>query len=190
MTDQRIITDEALDLLFREARTHKYWLDKPVSDSLLQAVYELAKMGPTANNSQPMRVVFVKSPDAKARLIPYLDEGNIEKVKTAPVTAIIAHDEDFYKKMGEAGAKFEGKDMGNYLLRNGSLQGAYFMLAARALGLDCGPMSGFKLGGVTQEFLEDKKWKANFLCNLGYGDKTKLSPRGSRLSFDDACAIL
>ena len=199
MTDAKIITDEALDLLFREARTHKSWLDKPVSDSLLQAVYELAKLGPTANNGQPMRIVFVKSPEAKERLKPYLDESNVEKVMTAPVTAIIAYDLEFYNHLDKlnphapagAAARFEGRDNTNWLLRNSSLGGAYFMMAARALGLDCGPMSGFKMGGVTEEFFgKDKPYKANFLCNLGYGDKSKLHPRGPRLSFDDACVIL
>lgn len=189
MTDAKIITDEALDLLFRQARTHKSWLDKPVSDSLLQAVYELAKMGPTASNSQPMRIVFVKSPDAKARLIPHLDEGNVIKVQTAPVTAIIAYDLAFYKHMPN-GARFEGKDNANYMLRNGSLGGAYFIMAARALGLDVLPMSGFKIEGTTKEFLDAKQWRANFLCSLGYGDVDQLTPRAARLGFDDACEII
>ncbi len=196
MTDSKILSDEPLDLLFREARTYNGWQDKPVSDALLEAVYELAKFGPTAANTQPMRVTFVKSPEAKARLKPHLDAGNVDKTMAAPVTAIVAYDLDFFEFMPRVFPHapnaidwFKGKDNTEHLLRNGSLGGAYLMLAARSLGLDCGPMSGFSIDGVSKEFFGGTKWRANFLCNLGYGDKAKLHPRSPRLSFDEACKI-
>jgi len=196
MTDSKILGDEPLDLLFREARTYNGWQEKPVSDALLQAVYELAKFGPTAANTQPMRVTFVKSPEAKAKLKPHLDAGNVDKTMAAPVTAIVAYDLDFFEFMPRVfphvtGAIdwYKGKDNTEHLLRNGSLGGAYLMLAARSLGLDCGPMSGFNIDGVSKEFFGGTKWRANFLCNLGYGDKSKLHPRSPRLSFDEACKI-
>lgn len=196
MTDSKILGDEPLDLLFREARTYNGWQEKPVSDALLQAVYELAKFGPTAANTQPMRVTFVKSPEAKAKLKPHLDAGNVDKTMAAPVTAIVAYDLDFFEFMPRVFPHapnaidwFKGKDNTEHLLRNGSLGGAYLMLAARSLGLDCGPMSGFNIDGVSKEFFGGTKWRANFLCNLGYGDKSKLHPRSPRLSFDEACKI-
>ncbi|NBX66179.1 MAG: malonic semialdehyde reductase [Proteobacteria bacterium] len=197
MTNAKIITDEALDLIFREARTFYAWQPKEVSDTLLQAVYELAKLGPTAANSQPMRVVFVKSKDAKEKLKPHLDAGNVDKTMAAPVTAIIAYDEGFYEQMPKVfphapGAIdwYKGKDNAAHLLRNGSLGGAYLMLAARALGLDCGPMSGFSNAGVDKAFFDGTGWKSNFICNLGYGDTSKQYPRSPRLTFDEACKIL
>lgn len=155
-------------------------------------------MGPTSANSSPARFVFVGSEAAKARLLPALAPLNVEKVKTAPVTAIIAWDTEFYEKLPKL---FPHADMRSYFvgkpalieetaLRNSSLQGAYFMIAARALGLDCGPMSGFDAARVNAEFFADGKWKANFLCNLGYGDKSKLFPRGPRLGFDEASQVL
>jgi len=198
VTDAKIITDEALDLLFREARTHRAWLDKPVSDSLLQAIYELAKMGPTEANTQPMRIVFVQSPEAKERLKSYMDKGNVDKTMSAPATAIIAYDEEFYERMGDvmpnadnARVWYAGKD--NYLkmVRSSSLGGAYVIMAARALGLDCGPMSGFNADGVTKEFFADRPaCRVNFMINLGYGDAAQLRPRLPRLSFDDVCRIV
>ncbi len=197
MTNQKIITDEALDLIFREARTFYAWQAKDVSDTLLQAVYELAKMGPTAANSQPMRIAFVKSKGAKERLKPHLDAANVDKVMAAPVTAIVAYDTEFFEQMPKvfphaAGAInwYKGQDNTAHLLRNGSLGGAYLMLAARALGLDCGPMSGFKNDGVDAELFSGTNWKSNFICNLGYGDAAKQYPRLPRLSFDETCKIL
>lgn len=196
MTDAKILADEPLDLLFREARTHRAWLDKNVSDTLLQAVYELAKLGPTEGNANPMRVLFVKSKEAKERLKPHLDKGNVEKTMTAPVTAIIAYDEKFYEQMSklqpstDAKSWYEGKDNTVVMQRSAALGGAYLMLAARALGLDCGPMSGFDADATTKEFFGGTSCKAYFLCNLGYGDGSKLRPRLPRLSFDEACKII
>jgi 3-hydroxypropanoate dehydrogenase len=192
------LSDEALDQLFRKARTHSAWLAKPVDDALLREIFDLAKLGPTSANMSPLRVVFVKSQSAKERLKPALDAGNVEKTMNAPVTAIIGMDIHFYEKLPklfpQADAKAWFKDLpANVLeqmaLRNSSLQGAYFMLAARALGVDCGPMSGFKNAKVDAEFFAGTTVKSNFLCNLGHGDSTKLFPRNPRLDFDEACRI-
>jgi 3-hydroxypropanoate dehydrogenase len=188
--------DECLDLLFRQARTHSVWLDQPVDDQLLRQVYDLARMGPTSANMCPLRIVFVKSHAAKEKLKPALDAGNVAKTMSAPVTAIIAMDVHFYEKLPvlfpHADAKAWFKDLPENVLeyvalRNSSLQGAYFMLAARALGLDCGPMSGFDNAKVDALFFAGTTVKSNFLCNLGHGDATKLYPRSPRLSFDEAC---
>jgi 3-hydroxypropanoate dehydrogenase len=193
------LNDESLDLIFRAARTHSVWLDKPVDDSLLAQVYDLAKMGPTSANMCPMRVVFVKSKAAKEKLKPALDAGNADKTMAAPVTAIIGMDIRFYEKLPKlfphADAKAWFKDLPENVLeyialRNGSLQGAYFMLAARSLGLDCGPMSGFDNAKVDAAFFAGTIVKSNFLCNLGHGDSTKLFPRSPRLSFEEACQIV
>ena len=192
------ISDAALDEVFREARTYSAWLPTSVPAELLREVYELAKMGPTSANSSPARFLFLTTPEAKARLAPALAPGNIEKTKAAPVNVIIAWDTEFYEHLprlfphADMRSHFAGKpDMINEAgLRNGSLQGAYLILAARSLGLDCGPMSGFHAAKVNAEFFPDGKWKANFLCNLGYGDASKLPPRGPRLSFDEACRLL
>jgi 3-hydroxypropanoate dehydrogenase len=193
------LNDESLDLIFREARTHNGWLDQPVDDSLLTEVYNLAKMGPTSANMSPMRVVFVKSKAAKQKLKPALAAGNLEKTMAAPVTAIIAMEIRFYEMLPKlfphVDAKAWFKDLPEATLeytalRNGSLQGAYFMLAARSLGLDCGPMSGFDNAQVDAAFFAGSTVKSNFLCNLGYGDKSKLYPRNPRLSFDEACQVL
>jgi len=192
------VPDSALDVLFRTARTYRSWLPQPVPDDLLRQVYELFKWGPTSGNSSPARVVFVRSEQAKARLLPALAPGNVEKSRTAPVTAIIAYDLEFYEKLPELNPAM---DMRSYFVgkpdliqetafRNGSLQGAYLMLAARSLGLDCGPMSGFDADKVNAEFFPDGKWKANFLCNLGYGDGANMYPRQPRLPFDEACRLL
>ncbi|MCB1580239.1 MAG: malonic semialdehyde reductase [Rhodospirillales bacterium] len=186
------------DLLFREARTHNVWLEKDVPDALLREIYDLMKFGATAANSCPARIVFVKTPEAKARLKPHLDEGNVEKTMAAPVTAIIAHDLEFYEKLSQlfphadARSWFAGNEalIAESAFRNGSLQGAYFMIAARGLGLDCGPMSGFDAAGVKDEFFADSAVQPNFLCNLGYGDASALHPRAPRLTFDEACSIL
>jgi 3-hydroxypropanoate dehydrogenase len=192
------IPDSALDALFRTARTHRAWLPEPVPGELVQRVYDLFKMGPTSANSCPARVVFVKSEEAKARLLPALAPANVEKTRTAPVTAIIAYDLEFYEKMPELMPHMDGKALfagkpdviQDTAFRNGSLQGAYLIMAARALGLDCGPMSGFDAEKVNAEFFADGKWKVNFICNLGHGDPSKLFPRQPRLTFDEACKVL
>lgn len=193
-----ILSDSALDTLFRAARTHRAWADREVSDVLLQAVYDLAKMAPTSANCQPMRVLFVTSPEAKERLRPALDKGNVAQTMAAPATAIVAHDMAFYEHMPylaphtDARSWFAGKDelIRATDFRNGSLQGAYLIVAARALGLDCGPMSGFDNAAVDREFFPDGTVESNFLCNLGYGDAAKLHPRAPRFAFDEACRIL
>jgi 3-hydroxypropanoate dehydrogenase len=194
----KVLSDEGLDLLFRNARTHTVWLNEPVDDALLRQVYDLAKMGPTSANMCPMRLVFVKSKEAKEKLKPCLDAGNVDKTMSAPVTAIIGMDIHFYEKMPQlfphADAKAWFKDLPESVLeyitlRNSSLQGAYFMLAARAHGLDCGPMSGFNNAKVDAAFFAGTTIKSNFLCNLGHGDASKLFPRSPRLSFEEACQI-
>ena len=193
------LNDESLDLIFRKARTHSVWLDKAVDDALLAQVYDLAKMGPTSANMCPMRIVFVKSKAAKEKLKPALDAGNVDKTMAAPVTAIIGMDIRFYENLPKlyphADAKAWFKDLPENVLetialRNGSLQGAYFMLAARSLGLDCGPMSGFNNAKVDAAFFAGTTVKSNFLCNLGHGDSTKLFPRSPRLAFEEACRIV
>jgi 3-hydroxypropanoate dehydrogenase len=195
----KTVNDEALDLLFRSARTHTHWRDEPVDDALLRQVYDLAKLGPTSANMCPLRIVFVKSKEAKEKLKPCLDAGNVEKTMRAPVTAIIGMDVHFYEKLPKlyphADAKAWFKDLPENVLeyialRNSSLQGAYFMLAARALGLDCGPMSGFNNTMVDAAFFAGTSVKSNFLCNLGHGDPAKLYPRNPRLSFDEACTVV
>lgn len=188
----------ALDQLFGDARTHNVWKDTPVSDAQLQAIYEQTKWGPTAANSCPARFVFVKSAEAKARLAPALDEGNRAKTLQAPVNVIVATDFAFYAQLPklfphvDARSWFDGKPakIGSTAVRNGNLQGAYFILAARAMGLDCGPMSGFDNAMVDEAFFAGTTWKSNFLINLGHGDDSKLFPRSPRLEFDEACRIL
>jgi 3-hydroxypropanoate dehydrogenase len=198
MVMSNVPSSEDLDRIFRKARTHSAWLDKPVEDAVLEQVYDLAKMGPTSANMCPMRIIFLKSREAKERLKPALDAGNVDKTMKAPVTAIIGMDVHFYEKLPElfphADAKSWFKDLPENVLeytalRNSSLQGAYFMLAARALGLDCGPMSGFDNAKVDKAFFAGTTVKSNFLCNLGYGDASKLHPRSPRLSFEAACKV-
>jgi 3-hydroxypropanoate dehydrogenase len=195
----KVVSDEALDVLFHEARTHSVWLDKPVDEILLRQIYDLAKMGPTSANMCPMRLLFVKSKEAKEKLKPCLDAGNVAKTMSAPVTAIIGMDVHFYDKLPKlfphADAKAWFKDLPENVLeyialRNSSLQGAYFLLAARSLGLDCGPMSGFNNAKVDEAFFAGTSVKSNFLCNLGYGDASKLYPRSPRLSFEEACRLV
>jgi 3-hydroxypropanoate dehydrogenase len=192
------ISEDALDQIFREARTHRAWSPQPVPIELLRQVYDIARFGPTSADSSPARFVFLTTPQVKERLRPALSPGNVEKTMTAPVTVIVAWDTEFYEKLPQL---FPARDMrsmfvGNAGLiqetafRNGTLQGAYLMVVARAFGLDCGPMSGFDQAKVNAEFFPDGKWKANFLCNLGYGDSRKLHPRNPRLSFDEACRVL
>jgi nitroreductase len=192
------INDAAQDILFKNARTHNGWQDKPVEDSLLERIYDLCKWGPTSANCSPMRLVFVKSKAGKERLKPCLDAGNVEKTMAAPVTAIIAQDMAFYEQLpklfphADAKAWFAGNDakITATAFRNSSLQGAYFMLAARGLGLDCGPMSGFNSEKLDAEFFKGTRVKSNFLCNLGYGDASKLFPRSPRLTFAEAAKIV
>jgi len=187
----------ALDQLFRTARTQNAFLDKPVEDAQLHALYELVKWGPTAANGSPARFVFVKSAEAKAKLAPALSEGNHDKTLAAPVTVIVGFDQDFHEKLPylfphtDAKAWFDGPREGRHegAFRNGSLQGAYLILAARALGLDAGPMSGFDNAKVDEAFFAGTHIKSNFLVNLGYGDPSGLFPRLPRLSFDEAARI-
>jgi 3-hydroxypropanoate dehydrogenase len=194
----KIINDAALDQIFRQARTHRSWTGDPISDVVLQAAYDLARMAPTSANCSPMRVVFVKSRAAKERLRPALSEGNVEQTMKAPATAIIGYDLQFYEFLprlypfADARSWYVGKDelIRTTAFRNGSLQGAYFIIAARAVGLDCGPMSGFDNAKVDAEFFADGRIKSNFLCNLGYGDGQRLQPRAPRLEFDETCKII
>ncbi len=191
------ISAASIQQLFTEARTHHGWLNKDVPDELLREVYDLAKWGPTSANSLPMRIVFVKSKSAKEKLMPSLMGSNVGQVQAAPVTAIIAYDQKFYDLLPKLFPAFDMRPMfannpshsEQTALRNSSLQGAYFILAARALGLDAGPMSGFDNAKVDQAFFQNSSWKSNFLCNIGYGDAAKLHPRGPRLGFDEACLI-
>ena len=192
------LDDRGLDIIFRAARTHNEWLDKPVSDALLLQIYDLMKWAPTSANSSPARIVFVRSAAAKQRLLPAVSPGNADKTRTAPVTAIIAHDTEFHEKLPKLFPQADARSWfaGNQALidttafRNGTLQGAYLILAARALGLDAGPMSGFDNAKVDKEFFPDGKVKSNFLINLGYGDHAKLFPRNPRLTFAEAAQIL
>jgi 3-hydroxypropanoate dehydrogenase len=192
------LDDPGLDLIFRAARTHNGWLDKPVSDTLIHQIYDLMKWAPTSANSSPARFVFVRSTAAKERLLPAMAPGNVEKTRAAPVTVIIAHDTEFHEKLpklfpqADARSWFAGNQplIDTTAFRNGTLQGAYLILAARALGLDAGPMSGFDNAKVDQEFFPDGKTKSNFVVNLGYGDPAKLFPRNPRLPFEEAAQIL
>jgi 3-hydroxypropanoate dehydrogenase len=192
------LDNAALDQLFRAARSHNAWHDKAVPDSLLTELHDLMKWGPTSANCWPLRVVYVKSSAAKARLIPLMMEGNRAKVQAAPVTAILGMDMAFYEQLPKLFPHTDAKSwfVGNDALiqatafRNSSLQGAYFMLAARALGLDCGPMSGFDADQVNAEFFADTTVKANFICSLGYGDPAGIFPRSPRPAFAEVCTIV
>ena len=198
MTLHTKIDQTSLDQLFFKARTANGFIDKAVPMALLQEVYDIAKMGATSMNTQPTRYVFLNSPESRARLIPALSPGNVEKTKVAPVTVIVATDTQFFEHMPQIWHVAGAKDMfaGNVPLaqgtatRNGTLGGAYFMMAARAVGLDCGPMSGVDLAKVNAEFFPDGRFTANFLINLGYGDDSKLFDRNPRLSFEQACTVL
>jgi 3-hydroxypropanoate dehydrogenase len=188
----------SLAQLFHDARTHNAWQDKAVSDELLHEIVNLVKLGPTSANCEPARFLFLKSREAKERLRPHLSEGNRDKTMKAPVCAIIGYDLDFYEHLPklfphtDARSWFAGKPkkIEETAFRNGSLEGAYLILAARALGLDCGPMSGFDNTGVDREFFAGTNTKSNFLCNLGYGDPSVLKPRSPRLDFDEMARIL
>jgi 3-hydroxypropanoate dehydrogenase len=192
------IPREAIQQLFSAARSHHHWQNTPVSDAVLETVYNLAKWGPTSVNSVPMRILFIKSEGAKEKLYPALLGSNIEQVKTAPVTAVIAWDTAFYEHLPRLFPAFDARSLfadnppaaESTAFRNSSLQGAYFMLAARATGLDIGPMSGFDNAKVDAAFFTGTTWKSNFLCNLGYADHTKVFPRGQRLDFAEACKVI
>ena len=196
-----MIDDRALDALFRSARTANAFLDRPVSDDRLRALYDLMKMGPTSANCQPTRIVFVRTAEAKERLRPALSSGNLARTLAAPVCAILAYDTEFQENLprlfphnATARSWFDGeanraaREAGAF--RNGSMQGGYFILAARAVGLDCGPMSGFDNAKVDQAFFPDGRVRSNFLCNLGYIDPSATFARSPRLDFDEACQLL
>jgi 3-hydroxypropanoate dehydrogenase len=196
---RRTLDQAGLNLLFLEARTQNGWLETKVSDDQLRAIYQIMRMGPTSANSCPARVVFLRTPEAKARLIPALAPGNVDKTKAAPVTAIIGYDTRFYEltpKLFPHRPEMKDNFANNAQLaevtafRNGTLQGAYFMLAARAVGLDVGGMSGFDNAKVDAEFFPDGRVKSNFLCNRGHGDPSKVLVRLPRLDFDEACSVL
>jgi 3-hydroxypropanoate dehydrogenase len=193
------LDDAALDTLFRKARTQNGWLPTPVSDAELRAIYDVMKWGPTSANCCPARLLFLRTPEAKARLLPALSPGNVDKTKAAPVTAIIGYDTRFYELMvklfphrPDMADNFRNNPTLAQItaFRNGTLQGAYFLFAARAVGLDIGGMSGFDNAKVDAEFFPDGRVKSNFLCNVGHGDPSKVLPRLPRLDFEEACSLL
>ena len=190
----------SLDKILRQARTHNGWLPKPVSDQQLRDIYEVMKWGPTSSNSQPIRIIFIRTRDGKEKLRPALSSGNTQKTMDAPVTAIVAYDTRFYEHLPRifphnptAITWFKGESQKAVAeataFRNGTLQGAYLMIAARALGLDCGAMSGFDNAKVDAAFFPDGRFKSNFLCNIGYGDHAKLFDRSPRLPFEEVCTL-
>lgn len=194
-----ILSDKDLDTIFRQARSYNRWSEQPVSPVQIRALYDLMRMGPTSANCSPARLVFVSSPDAKARLAECVSLGNKVKVETAPVTAIIGYDLKFYDKIPQLFP--HNPDARNWFahdedaafqtaFRNSTLQGAYLMIAARSLGLDCGPMSGFDQAKVDVAFFGGTDIKSNFICALGYGTTQELFPRSPRLSFDEVCQII
>ena len=193
-----MLSSEALNILFNHARTHNVWLDKPVSEELLHQLYDLLKWAPTSANSSPARIVFVKSPEAKQKLVTCMAPGNAEKTGMSPVTAIIGMDMEFYEKLPQLFPHADARSWfaGNQPLieatafRNSTLQGAYLMMAARSLGLDCGPMSGFDAEKMNAAFFAGTHVKVNFVCSIGYGDVSKVFPRSPRLAFEDACKIV
>ena len=198
-TTAKTLDDAGRDLLFREARTANRFLDKPVDPALLTEIYELMRWGPTSMNSSPIRIAFLTSTDAKARLLPALFDGNVARVQSAPVVAVLGHDQEFFGYLPrlfpsapENKKIFENNEIAAQInaFRNGSLQGAYFIMAARAVGLDCGPMSGFDNALVDKEFFGGTHVKSNFLCSLGYADLQSTYPRGPRFAFDEVCQLL
>ena len=198
MADQTVADPATLDLILRSARSYDTFTDRPVSDDTLAAVWDLMKWGPTSANGLPARILFLQSPEAKERLRPALAANNVEKTLAAPVVALVAHDLRFFEQLPRlfpaaptARSWFDGKPHAEITaFRNGTLQGAYLIMAARAVGLDCGPMSGFDNAKVDAEFFSDGQLKSNFLCNLGYGTEQDVFPRSPRFSFDEACRIL
>lgn len=192
------ISDDALDQLFRAARTQNAWQNNPVSQTLLHALYDLMRMGPTSANCSPARLVFITTAEGRERIKPFLAPNNVAKVMQAPVTVIIGHDLEFYEKLPQLFPHADARSwfLGNEKLiqstafRNGTLQGAYLIMAARAVGLDCGPMSGFDNDGVDKAFFSGSAIKSNFICALGYGDPSAVFPRSPRLAFDEACQII
>ena len=197
LDDTTTLDDQALDRLFRAARTQNAWQDRPVPDTRLESLFDLLKWAPTSANSSPARFVFVRTAEGKAKLKPALSAGNLAKTMTAPVVAIVAHDTAFYDQLPRLFPHADARSWfaGNAALaevtafRNGTLQGAYLILAARAVGLDAGPMSGFDNATVDAAFFGGTTWKSNFLVNLGYGDPSGLFPRSPRLAFDEACRL-
>lgn len=193
-----LLSEQALDLLLRQARSHDVFRPETISDALLRAIHEAAKWGPTTANSQPQRILFLRSEAAKQRLYPALSSSNVKKSMGAPVVAIFAYDLRFFEHLPRmfhdqrARGWYETtpEQIFTTALRNATLQAAYFMLAARAYGLDCGPMSGFNNVKVDAEFLPEGRWKSNFLCCLGHGDPSRLPARDDRFAFDEVCAIL
>jgi len=193
------LDDAGLDLLFRTARSHNGWLPTPVSDELLEQIYDLMKLCPTSVNGSPARVLFLRTAEARARLLPAVNPGNVDKVRDAPVVAVIGYDLRFHEHLPQlfphnpsTAALFANNAAlaEATAFRNGSLQGAYLMLAARALGLDCGPVSGFDAQAVNREFFADGRVRVNFICNLGHGDHARIFPRSPRLHFEQACTLL
>jgi nitroreductase len=192
-----MLDEASLDILFRQARTHNVWLKTPVTDQQLHRIYDLMKWGPTSANCSPARIVFVKSPEEKEKLVACMAPGNAAKTREAPVTAIIGMDMAFYEKLPQLFPHTDARSwfVGNQPLieatafRNSSLQGGYFIMAARAVGLDCGPMSGFDADKVNATFFAGTTIKANFVCSLGYGDASKVFPRSPRLGFEEACSV-
>jgi 3-hydroxypropanoate dehydrogenase len=182
-----------LATMFHEARTFSHWQARPVSEALVEAAFELACLGPTSGNCQPMRLVLVHSSAAKERLLPCVSSGNYDKVRTAPVTAIVAYDREFFELLPRLYPHTDARDwfttnpalVEETGLRNSSLQGAYFILALRTQGLDCGPMSGFDADKVDAAFFPERRWRTNFLLNIGYGDRDRLRPRLPRLGYDE-----
>ena len=193
-----MLDEAALETLFRAARTHYAWTDQPVSDDELRRIHGLLRMGPTSANCSPARFLFIRTLESKERLRPALSAGNVDKVMSAPVVAVVAHDPAFYESLpklfphADARAWFAGNPALSdaTAFRNGTLQGAYLILAARAVGLDAGPMSGFDNAMVDAEFLHPLGWRSNFLVNLGHGDPSGLHPRSPRFEFDEACRLL
>ena len=193
-----MLSDENLDILFTKARSHKSWLNKEVTEDQIDQIYNLLKFAPTSGNCCPARFIFIKSDEAKERLMPTLDKGNIDKSMNAPYVVIISYDTEFYESLSilsphtDAKASFIGKEnkIKNTAEFNASLQGAYFIMATRSLGLDCCPMLGFSKEKLNQEFFPDGKNKSLFICGIGYGDSSKLYDRAPRLEFNQACTVL